>query len=163
MEEAKMKIQETRAKLKKVIVESVKPIRAELDNLLKEEAQRLCPFKIDEVIVLENGKKGIIGDIDYHSLNYFFRRDDDFTFAGQMDDVDYVYAYELDEKEFSITWKISGLRMINNGNEIGKVPFRDISPDRYNIDIKNKTVSQKPLSDFLANTLDFMTDFSDIK
>jgi hypothetical protein len=161
-DETKMKIQETRAKLKKLILEQVKPIRTELDNLLKEEAARLCPFCVNDIITLENGKTGKINAIDYHSLNYL-ARESEFSFMNSvMDEIDYIYAYVLDDKEFSITWKISGLRMINNGTEEGKIPFRDISPDRYNIDIVTKTVIPKKLNDYLTNNLGFLTNFSNI-
>lgn len=161
MEKIKQNIQDTRAELKKIIVEQVKPMRAKLDNLLKEEAKRICPFEEDEIITLDNGKKGIIKEIDYRSLNYDFGNDNEFSLSEKMDDVDYVYAYIFDEKEFSITWKLSGLRMIINGTEIGKVPFSGISPDRFNIDVTSKTISQKPLKDLLDN-MDWFSDFSTI-
>ena len=151
-------IQETRAKLKKIILEEIKPIRKKLDDLLNEQAKLLCPFKIDDLITLDNGKKGIIKEISYHSLNYDFMPQEDFEF---FDEITSIYAYSSDDKEFSITWQCSGLRMIQNDNVVGKVKFSEISPDRFNIDIDNKKVTQKSLNSLVDN-MDFLTDFSSV-
>lgn len=162
MDDIKKQIQESRAELNKIILEKVKPLRAKLDKLLKEEAVRLCPFKIEEIITLDNGRKGKITNIDYYSLNYNFGEPLEFSFMNRVDEINYIYAYRVDDKDFSITWKISGLRMIQNDTVVGKVPFIDITPERYNVDIINKKVTQKPLNDFIDN-LDFLSDFAELK
>lgn len=151
-------IQETRAKLKQLILEEVKPARKKLDDLLNQEAEKLCPFAIDDIITLDNGKKGMIKEIKYHSLNYDFMEDNEFDLIERFDEIEYIYAYILDDREFSITWSISGLRLINNETEVGKIPFRDISPDMFEIDIPNKIVNRKTLNKLVADE-DFLSNF----
>lgn len=155
-------IQEARAKLKQLILDEVQPMRKMLDDLLNKEAERLCPFAVGDIIILDNGKKGIIKEIGYYSLNYDFDESEEFDFIERFDDIEYIYAYMLDDKEFSITWSMSGLRMINNGTEEGKVRFKDISPDMYEIDIANKTVKRKTLNSLVADE-DFLTNFGTIE
>ncbi|NOU60809.1 hypothetical protein [Marinifilum caeruleilacunae] len=155
-------IQEARAKLKQLILDEVKPMRKKLDDLLNKEAERLCPFAVGDIIILDNGKKGIIKEINYYSLNYDFGEGEEFDFIERFDDIEYIYAYMLDDKKFSITWSVSGLRMINNGTEEGKVPFRAISPDKYEIDISNKIVKRKTLNGLVADE-DFLTNFGTIE
>ncbi|PKQ60558.1 hypothetical protein BZG02_19020 [Labilibaculum filiforme] len=154
-------IQETRARLKKIILEDVKPIRKKLDGLLNEQAVLLCPFKIDDIITLDNGKKGIIKEISHHSLNYDFMPSEEFEFFDKFDEITSIYAYSLDDKEFTITWQCSGLRMIQNDTVVGKVTFSDISPDKFDIDVDNKKVTQKSLNSLVDN-IDFLTDLSAI-
>lgn len=117
---------------------------------------------VGEIITLDNGKKGIIKEINYHSLNYDFDKDEEFDFIERFDDIEYIYAYMLDDKEFSITWSMSGLRMIKNGTEEGKVSFRDISPDMFEIDIANKSIKRKSLNSLVADD-EFLTNFGTIE
>jgi hypothetical protein len=156
-------IQQSRRELKKLILEQVIPAREKLDNLLNEEAKRICPFKIEDVITLDNGKKGVIKEIKYFSLDYEFRNEIDNEFSNfiqGLDDIGYLYAYIVDDKKFSITWSISGLRLKKNG-DVGQVTFSNLSPDRYLVDVAGKRISAKPLKD-LVGIDSFLTNFSEI-
>ena len=155
-------IQKTRLELKNIILEQVKPTREKLDALLNEQAAILCPFEIGEELVLDNGKKGKITEITYHSLDYDFLETEDFDFIDKYDEMLSTYAYSLDDKNFSITWQCSGLRMIKNDTEVGKVTFNGISPDRFEVDVENKSVKIKRLK-FLVDNEYFLSDFSDLK
>lgn len=149
-EDIKEKIQNLRKELTELITDKIKPIRKELDELLKIEAQRICPFKKGDIITLENGNKGEITHIDYHSLDYEFYINEEnksfyLDFINKVDVTEYIYAYKVDNKKFSITWKISGKKMINNGSETGKRNFKDITPADFLIDEQNKKITPKPL------------------
>ena len=158
-------IQKLRKDLAALIKGKVIPMREKLDKLLNEEAEKICPFNIGEIIELDNGKKGTIKKINYHSLDYEFpKMDEDFysDFLPKVDNIDYIYAYQVDDDSFSITWEISGVRMIKDDTEEGKIPFRGISPISFEIDVKNKKVSRKKLKAFLDGE-EFYTEFSPIK
>lgn len=159
-------IQLLRKELNDIITNKVIPKREKLNNLLSEQAKLICPFKLDDIITLNNGKKGIIKEIKYHSIDYEFNenidQENDFypSFINTLDEIEYKYAYFVDNKEFSITWSISGFRMKNKNTEIGKISFRDITPVNYIIDKKNKSVKEKPLSGYMG--LDELTLFNEI-
>lgn len=158
-------IQKLRKDLAALIENDVIPMREKLDRLLNEEAEKICPFKIGEIIELDNGKKGTIKKINYHSLDYKFpKMDEEFCsdFFPKVDNIDYIYAYQVDNDSFSITWEISGVRMIKENKKEGKIPFRGISPISYKVDTKNKKVSRKKLKAFLDRE-EFYTEFSPIK
>lgn len=148
-------IQRLRKELAILIKEKVKPLKQELDNLLVNEAIRLCPFSIGDVIILDNGKKGIINNIDYYTLDYDFKLEHDHAypdfFPKQECDIDYKFAYQIDDGQFSITWKFSGLRMIQNDTKVGKTSFTDINPVNYLIDKENKSVKSKNLNEYIDN------------
>lgn len=158
-------IQEIRKKLNDIITNTVRPLREQLDELLNNEAKKICPFSIDDEITLDNGKKGVVKMITYYSLDYKFSKFnefDGFSNLFETDNIDDYYAYEIDNKEFSITWRISGLRMIKNNTEVGKVVFNDISPVAFDVDNENMTVSRKKLNTMVDNA-DFITDFVELK
>jgi len=151
------KIQETRKELFRVIEEKVKPLKQKLDDLLNKEAIRICPFSIGDVIELENGKLGKIQRISYYSLDYPFSIQYDFPDMPQLEfDINYRFAYEIDNAKFSITWNMFGVRMIQNGTKEGKVPFSDINPKDYIIDTQNNRVSRKQLLSYLDNVGDLI-------
>ncbi|NTW73100.1 MAG: hypothetical protein HGA49_12785 [Eubacteriaceae bacterium] len=156
-------IQELRKELTDFIINRVKPIRDRLDELLNEEAKKICPFSINDIIILDNGKEGIIKEINYYSLNYDFSDNkfiDKFSNYLEVDEIEYKYAYTVDNKKFSITWNISGLRMRKDGTE-GKKIFTDINPVSHIIDKHSKIVKQKDLNDYTGNTdIRFFEDLS---
>lgn len=149
-------VQKTRIELTKIINEKVKPLRKKLDNFLNVEAEKICPFKLNEIITLDNGKKGQITEIKYFSLDYKLRENENYQNFYVVDEISYIYAYIVDDQEFSITWEISGLRMIDKGNKVGKIPFV-IKPLHYNVDKINKKVTPKQLNDQTID--DFITIF----
>lgn len=158
-------IQKVRKELTHLIVNKVKPLRQQLDDLLNKEAEKLCPFKLDEIITLDNGKMGKIAEIKYYSMDYDFYEDEesrDFSemFLDKLDDIQYKYSYSLDDKKFSITWEISGYRMIKNNTEVGKTRFVGINPAHFIIDKANKSISRKNLQDYITDPdhLLFMDD-----
>ena len=142
-------IQNLRKEINTLLTNKLFPLRSEFKSMLKNEAIRLCPFKIDDVITLDNGKKGIIKDIDYYSLDYEFNEN---KFIPSYSDYDvlpeYLFDYSLDNNNFSITWEISGLRLKKNG-KVGKISFVGISPMDYIIDKENKTVKSKGLRNYM--------------
>lgn len=149
-------IQKVRKELTHLIVNKIKPLRQKLDDLLNREAEKLCPFKLEEIITLDNGKKGKIKEIRYYSIDYEFYEDEDSRefsaqFLDKLDDIHYKYSYSLDDKKFSITWEISGYRMIKNNTEIGKTRFVGINPAHFIIDVPNKSISRKNLPDFISD------------
>ena len=151
-----IKIQTLRKELTDLINNRINPIKEELDELLNEQAKNICPFKIGDIIILENGKKGKIEQINYHSLNYSFYEnedEDDFysSFTNKLEVDDYQYSYEVDDKSFSITWKISGLRMIKKDTEIGKIRFSGITPIHFIIHEKDKRIEAKQLTDYMSD------------
>jgi hypothetical protein len=146
-------IQNLRKELTEIIINQIKPKRDKLDKLLNKEAERLCPFSINDIITLENGKRGIITEINYYSLDYPFfvnKFTDTFDRYLEVDEIEYKYAYSVDNKTFSITWNISGLRLKNDGTP-GKIKFIDINPINYNINKKSKSVKHKDLNDYMSN------------
>jgi uncharacterized protein YkvS len=162
------RIQCLRKELTDLINDKIKPIRTELDELLKAQAKNVCPFKIGDIVTLENGKKGKIEEINYHSLDYSFYENEDesendfySTFVNSLDIIDYQYAYEVDNKSFSITWKISGLRMIKKDTKVGKIRFSGITPINFIIHEKEKRIEAKPLNEYM--NLDSITNFENIK
>ncbi|MEE4000986.1 hypothetical protein V1T75_11625 [Tenacibaculum sp. FZY0031] len=160
------RIQYLRKELTDLINNKVKPIRKELDELLILQAEKICPFKIGDIITLENGKKGKITEINYHSLDYDFYENEDENefyskFLNKLDVIEYQYAYEVDNKPFSITWKISGLRMIKKNTEVGKISFCGITPIDFLIHEKEKRIKSKPLNEYM--TFDSLTEFENIK
>lgn len=158
-------IQKIRKELNDIITNTVRPLRANLDELLNNEAKKICPFSIGDEITLDNGKKGIINEITYYSLDYQFSKFNEFDGLSDLfenDNIDDSYSYEIDNKEFSITWRISGLRMIKNNTEVGKVVFHDISPVDFDVDKDNLTVTRKKLNAMIDNA-DFITDFLELK
>ena len=160
-----IKIQSLRRELTDLINNRINPIKEQLDKLLNEQAKNICPFKIGDVIILENGKRGKIEEINYHSLNYTFYKNEDENdlysgYTNKLDVDDYQYSYEVDDKSFSITWKISGLRMIKKDTEIGKIRFNGITPIDFIINEKDKRIEAKALNDYMsANSI---THFEDI-
>ncbi|TVZ49870.1 hypothetical protein [Olleya sp. Hel_I_94] len=159
-------IQKLRKELTELINEKIKPIRNELDENLNNVAKKICPFKINDIITLDNGKKGKITEIKYFSLDYPFYKSEDEQetydfFNTNNDEIDYGYAYKVDDKEFSITWEINGFRMRKNDTEVGKVRFVGISPVNYRIDVENKIITEKPLSDFVNP--EYLFDVDDLK
>lgn len=162
VEQTKEKIQSLRKELNEIIINQFEPVRKELEELLKQEAQNICPFKIGEIITIGNGKKGKITDIDYHSLDYEFYITDenkDFynDFKHKLDISEYSFVYKVDNKAFSITWQISGIVMINNGLEEGKRKFI-ITPVEYLVDENNKILEPKPPTKIMQSD---MTTFFD--
>jgi len=116
---------------------------------LNEKAKTLCPFMLNEIITLENGKQGKVTEIKYLSLDYDFYKENGLEeFASKIDEIEYQYAYSLDNKSFTITWNISGFRL-NKKGEVSKVKFSNISPMNYIIDKNEKTVIRKQLPDFM--------------
>ncbi|MDV7698700.1 hypothetical protein N6B72_17380 [Chryseobacterium soli] len=147
--EIKEKIQSLRKELTDLIINQFEPIRKQLDELLKLEAQRICPFNVGDIITIENGRKGKITDIDYHSLDYeFYINDENKNFyedlKHKLDINEYKFVYRVDNKPFSITWKISGIKMRNKGLEVGKRKFNNITPVDYLVDENNKMIESKP-------------------
>lgn len=168
--EKKQKIKEIqilRRELNNLISNQIIPKREKLNMLLNEQAELLCPFKTNEIITLNNGKKGIITEILYHSIDYDFNENVDeennfySDFVNKLDEIEYKFAYNLDDKEFSITWSISGFRMKNKDTEIGKISFGNITPINYIVDVKNKSIKDKPLKGYMD--LDELTIFKDVK
>lgn len=47
--------------------------------------------------------------------------------------------------------------MIKSGTEIGKLPYSDISPDQYDIDVKKKKINKKRFNQLIANDTLFST------
>ncbi|MDD3107233.1 MAG: hypothetical protein PHP65_05500, partial [Bacilli bacterium] len=113
----RVKIQNIRKKLNNLLLKEVIPLRDEIHLLLKKEAVHICPFNLNDIITLENGKKGIITEIDYYSLDYKFYADKFISYSFKDDDIlpEYLIDYSFDDKKFSITWEISGLRLRKNG------------------------------------------------
>jgi len=144
-------IQNLRKKLNSLLINKVIPLRDELQMMLKNEAERICPFNVDDIITLDNGKKGIVKEIDYYSLDYEFYYEQ-FNLPSSHNDIisEELFDYSLDNKRFSITWQISGLRLKKSG-DIGKISFAYISPVNYIIDKENKIVKSKNLNDYMAN------------
>ena len=154
-------IQKLRKELTDLIANKVKPMRKELDDLLNKEAEKLCPFSVDDIITLENDKKGKITEIKYYSIDYDFYKDENNEFFNNyietQDDIHYVYSYSLDNKDFSITWEISGLRMIKNNTEVGKVRFIGINPAYFLVDKENMKVTRKNLNHFITDSSDIFS------
>lgn len=160
-------IQKARKELTHLIVNKVKPLRQHLDHILNIEAEKLCPFKLNEIITLDNGKMGKIAEIKYYSMDYDFYEDEeskDFSeiFLDKPDDINYKYSYCLDDKKFSITWEISGYRMIKNNTEVGKTRFVGINPAHFIIDEANKSIIRKNLSDYITEP-DHLLFLDDLK
>lgn len=146
------KIQSLRKEINNHITNYIIPKRKELDKLLNNQAKSLCPFCIGDIITLPNNKKGVVKEIKYYSLDYALEENEGNEFTNDLfkvDELEYIYAYKVDNSEFSITWMVSGLRMIKNDSEIGKIPFFDISPINYIIDKKKKVVKEKPLKSYM--------------
>lgn len=147
------KIQKLRHELTKLIQEQIIPMRDRLDELLNKEAEKICPFKKGEIIILDNGKKGKITDINYLSLNYDFAIDENdvdlVNYLPKLDEIEYKWAYLVDNKKFSITWKISGFRL-NKEDKVGKLQFVNINPISYLIDKDEKKVTKKSLSEYMG-------------
>lgn len=159
------KIQGLRKEINNHIINYIIPKRKELDKLLNEQAKSLCPFCIGDIITLPNNKKGVVKEIKYYSLDYLFEENESndifmSDLFNKVDELEYTFAYKVDDCEFSITWMISGLRMIKNDSGIGKIPFSDISPIDYIIDKKKKTVKEKPLKSYMD--ISDMTQFDKI-
>jgi|GEM_PF-2560581 len=158
-------IQNLRKELSDLIVKKVRPTREKLDKLLQEQAHKICPFKINDIITLNNGKKGIITEINYHSLDYNFAEEEqnefDTDFIHKVNEIEYRFAYSVDKEEFSITWSISGFRMKNNDTEVGKIRFQGISPIHFIVNKEEMTITDKPLSKYM--NLNDMTIFNEIK
>lgn len=156
-------IQELRHTLTKLIHEQIIPMRDRLDVLLNKEAEIICPFKKGEIIILDNGKKGEITDINYLSLNYDFSTDENalgiFDYSPKLDEIEYKYAYLVDNKQFYITWKISGFRL-NKEDKVGKLRFVDINPISFLINKVEKKVTKKSLFQYMGQ--DNITLFNDI-
>lgn len=156
-------IQELRLALTKLIQEQIIPMRDRLDELLNKEAEIICPFKKGEIIILDNGKKGKITDINYLSLNYDFATDENevdfFNYLPKLDEIEYKWAYLVDNKKFSITWKISGFRL-NKEDKVGKLRFVNINPISFLIDKDEKKVTTKSLSEYMGQ--DNITLFEEI-
>jgi hypothetical protein len=154
-------IQDLRRELTKIIVEQIKPMREQLDSLLNLEAEKLCPFKLGEVITLGNGKKGQINEIHYHSLevNYSKEKEPYYEFLPntKIDELEYLYAYQLDQDEFTITWEISGMYMIQHNSVPGKIRFYGINPANHIVDKDNKSVSVKNLNQLIGDSSDLFT------
>jgi len=144
------KIQAIRKELVTIIEHRVKPLKRQLEDLLIAEAIRLCPFSIGDIITLDNGKLGQITKIKYLSLDYGLSEEDDlYQFYPKVEcDIDYKFAYEIDNSKFSITWNLSGFRMIKNNTKAGLTSFVDINPAYYLIDKENKSVKKKILEDY---------------
>jgi hypothetical protein len=145
-------IQELRKELTKIIQNHVIPMRDKLDLLLNKEAVKICPFAINDTITLENGKQGIVTEIKYLSLDYEFATDSEnemFDFLPKMDEIEYKYAYSVDDKTFSITWTISGFRL-NKDGEIGKVKFVGINPINYIINKEEMKISRKQMQNYMT-------------
>jgi len=145
-----VRIQAIRKELAALIEHQVKPLKRQLEDLLNAEAIRLCPFSIGDIITLDNGKLGQITTIKYLSLDYSLSEDDDLyqLFPKVECDIDYKFAYEIDNAKFSITWNISGFRMIKNNTKVGLTSFVDINPSHYLIDKETKSVKKKILEDY---------------
>lgn len=154
-------IQQLRKELTNLIANKIKPMRQRLDELLNSEAEKLCPFKIGDIITLDNGKKGQIMEIKYYSIDYEFYKDESNDFFNNyietVDDIHYTYSYSIDNKSFSITWEISGLRLIKNDTEVGKIRFIGINPAYYIIDKEEKKVTRKNLNHFISDGSDIFS------
>lgn len=144
------KIQSIRRELAALVEHQVKPLKQQLEDLLIAEATRLCPFSIGDIITLDNGKLGQITTIKYLSLDYGFSENEDtYNFLPKVEcDIDYKFAYKVDDAKFSITWNISGFRMIKNNTKVGLTSFVDINPVFYLIDKEAKSVKKKILEDY---------------
>lgn len=157
-------IQELRHALTQLIQGQIIPMRDRLDELLNIEAEIICPFKKGEIIILDNGKKGKITDIKYLSLNYDFSTDENSIdisdYLPKLDEIEYKWAYSVDNKKFSITWQISGFRL-NKEDKVGKLRFVDINPIGFLIDKDEKKVTKKSLSEYMGQ--DNFTLFDEIK
>jgi len=155
------KIQALRKELSQLIEQKVKPLKKELDDLLTMEAIRLCPFEIGEIITLDNGKKGKINAINYFTLDYGLSLSEDFMdyLPKPECDIDYKFAYEIDNAHFSITWNISGFRMIQNETKVGRVAFVNINPTNHLIDKERKSVKCKYVEHLVGDISD-MTIFN---
>lgn len=154
------KIQALRKELVSMIEHKVKPLKRKLEELLIAEAVRLCPFSIGDIITLDNGKLGKITTIKYKSLDYGFQEDEEDLysfFPKDVTDIEYRFAYEIDDRKFSITWSISGFRMIQNNTKPGLTRFVDINPAYYLIDKENNSVRRKNLDSYLTNIDDLLS------
>ena len=101
---------------------------------------------------MDNGKKGVVTEISYFSLNYDFSDnefEDAFGDFSKVDDIEYVHAYSVHNKEFSITWNISGLRL-KKDNKPGKLRFVGINPMNFIINKQSKSVKQKDINDYMG-------------
>lgn len=163
--EEKIKLaQELRKKINLIVSTQVRPMREKYHKTLTEIAELLCPFKAEDIVILPNGKKGIITQVDYTSLDYEFQEE-----FGEVlgistltkDDFNYLFSYTEDNKKFDLTWKISGLRLKKN-DKPGLVRFSDLSPLYHIIDVQNNKISDKPMSAFMGSDNIAFFDTSDI-
>lgn len=154
MEEKEIKLkyaQKLREEVNNIVISVVKPKREEYIKTLNEIADLLCPFNVNEIIILPNGKKGIINKISYLSLDYEFQESirESMGYPGlQEDDFDYLFSYVVDKKKFAITWQISGFRLKKDAKP-GLISFKELSPIYHNIDAHKKEIKNKPLSNFM--------------
>jgi hypothetical protein len=155
-------IQRLRKEIIDIFDNQIRPKRERLDELLNIEAEKICPFSKGEIIILDNGKKGVIKEITYHSLNFESLNQENNFIANDLnvDKIDYIYTYSIDNNKISITWNISGIRL-NKDNNPGKNRFVDINPVNFIIDEKNKSVKHKDLNDYMGK--EHISNFDSIK